>query len=119
MSLEKKYVDQVIKDMKPLNLKSQKINGGAAYSFPCPFCSGLKTDSGKYKPTKRTAAIMPVKGCESKYQFLCMRGGSIYCKDKSMDFKRFLWIHKPSLAEKMVKEQNTVNPTDFNFKPNF
>ena len=47
MSLEKKYVDQVIKDMKPLNLKSQKINGGAAYSFPCPFCSEAIGAAGK------------------------------------------------------------------------
>ena len=119
MSLEKKYVHQVIKRMDPRNVREKTINGGQAYSFPCPFCSEAKTSSGKYKPTKRTAGIMPIKGCEGKYQFVCMRGGSVYCKDNKMDLKRFLWIHKPSLADSLNKEEKNANPTDFTFKPNF
>ena len=119
MSLEQKYVDLAVKYMNSSNVRGKTINGGRAYSFPCPFCSEVKTSSGKSKPTKRTAVLMPIKGCEGKYSFLCMRGDSAECREKSMELHKFLWLYKPYLAERLKTEKSNDNPTNFTFKPNF
>ena len=119
MTLQEKYLNKITSSLgngRPIETKS--MNGGTAYIFPCPFCSHIRTSSGKDKPFKKTAILSPLTDCKYEYYFKCHRGYSPECKGGPRNFLNFLIMYRPYLAEKYKAEKNDYSHLTFD-KPEF
>ena len=97
MSLDQRYIKDHCDAIYTANGK---------YKVHCPVCRYLPTQKkGKLKPNERTAVLIPLKECNSKYVFHCSR-----CKEEGrpsgMGFLPYLFRIKPSIAERYKAEKN-------------
>ena len=107
MTLQEKYIQKILPSLSGEGeVRLSTKNGGAAYMFPCPFCSHLRTTSGKVRSHKRTAILMPHPNCKYEYIFNCTRGYSPECKGEARGFHNFLIMYKPYLAERYKFERD-------------
>ena len=97
MSLDQRYIKDHCDAIYTANGK---------YKVHSPVCRYLPTQKkGKLKPNERTAVLIPLKECNSKYVFHCSR-----CKEEGrpsgMGFLPYLFRIKPSIAERYKAEKN-------------
>ncbi len=97
MSLDQQYIRDYCDAIYTTNGK---------YKVHCPTCRYLLTQKkGKFKPNRRTAVLLPLKECNSKYVFHCSR-----CKEEGrtsgMDFLSYLFRVKPRIAERYKVDRN-------------
>ena len=109
MTITEKYILQVVPSLaaaEGAKVEIKHMNGGNAYLFPCPHCSHMKTKSGKFKLTKRTAIISPRYETKWVYYFKCSRGGDSRCAGGAMSFNNFLKSYDPNLFNKYSHEMD-------------
>ena len=109
MTITEKYIQKIVPLLakaEGANVDTKEMNGATAYMFPCPFCSHLTTTSGKQKPRKQTAILMPRRECKWVYTFKCHRGYAPECKGGARNFHNFLAMYNPHLFNKYQQEMN-------------
>ena len=107
MSIDQKYINRYSDALQTIRGK---------YKVHCPVCRDIPTKKGKLKSNKRSAVLIPLEKCNSKYVFYCAR-----CKAESrhsgMDLLSYLYRVNPIAAERYKAEKNGLE--GFNFKPKF
>ena len=96
MSLDHSYITRYCDAIPTVNGK---------YKVHCPNCRNIPTKKGKLKPDKRSAVLIPLEKCNSKYVFHCSR-----CKEEGrhsgMEFLPYLFLTNTAAAERYKAEKN-------------
>ena len=109
MTITEKYIQQIVPLLavaEGSKVSTKQMNGAIAYLFPCPFCSHLNTQSGKQKPRKQTAILMPRRESKWVYTFKCHRGGSSQCSGAAVSFNNFLHEYNKPIFKRYQLEMN-------------
>ncbi len=110
MSLDQRYIQEYCRDA--IHTKNGK------YKVTCPVCIDIATNKGKLKPNKKSAVLIPLEKCKSKYVLYCS-----WCKDEGrgsgMDLLPYLYLTNTEVAEKYKAEKNGYAELikGFNSKP--
>ena len=110
MSLDQRYIQKYCRDA------IHTTNG--KYKVTCPMCIDIPTKKGKLKPNKKSAVLIPLKECNSKYVFYCSRCNA-EGRGGGMDLLPYLYRTNVEVAERYKAEKNGYADLikGFNSKP--